>query len=334
GALFVVGRRFAAPRYRGPRSAHFDGERFYNPGDFHHAGGFDMIRWMLSRDPGEWSEWLETPPEPAPPERVGGTDLRVTFVNHATVLIQTGGLNVLTDPVWSERCSPVSWAGPVRRVAPGVPFEQLPPIDIVLISHNHYDHLDLPTLERLATKHAPLFVTGLGNRELLERNGISPVEELDWWETTDRGSGVRIHAVPAQHFSSRGFGDRDATLWCGFVLETGSGLVYFAGDTGFGPHFEEIRRRFGSPRLALLPIGAFRPEWFMSQVHLSPDDALRAHDTLRASTSVAIHFGTFHLGDDGQLEPAERLQALLQRKWISRPRFWVLGFGEGRAVPS
>ena len=293
----------------------------------------DVVRWMASRDPGPWRAWTDVPPAPAPPVRVGAGEMRVTFVNHSTVLIQMDGVNVLTDPIWSERCSPVSFAGPRRVVPPGIRFEQLPPIDVVLVSHNHYDHMDLPTLRRLADEHRPRVIVPLGNRRTLGRRGVAGPKELEWWDSTRVQDVVTVHAVPAQHFSGRGLFDRDRALWAGFVVTGPAGAVYFAGDTGFGPHFEEIRKRLGAPRLALLPIGAYRPEWFMSRVHASPDEALAAHRILDAHTSVGIHFGTFRLADDGQDEPGERIEALLRDSEGPAPRFWILGFGEGRAVP-
>jgi L-ascorbate metabolism protein UlaG (beta-lactamase superfamily) len=261
-------------------------------------------------------------------------EMRVTFVNHSTVLVQMDGINVLTDPIWSKRCSPVSFAGPRRAVPPGLLFEQLPPIDVVLISHNHYDHMDLPTLRRLADERRPRIFVPLGNKGTLYRRGVNGAEELDWWQSARVRDGVHVHAVPAQHFSGRGLFDRDRALWAGFVVTGPAGAMYFAGDTGFAPHFGQIRERFGPPRLALLPIGAFRPEWFMSRVHMSPDDALRAHEILGTETSLGIHFGTFRLTDDGQDEPAERIAALLRTGEQPPPRFWVLGVGESRDVPA
>jgi len=309
---------FAAPKYRGPRSDHFDGKRFLNLKPTRHAGFLDMVKWLTNRDEGKWDRWREITPAPPPPRRVEGGELRVTWVNHSTFLIQTEGVNVLTDPIWSERCSPVQWAGPRRHHAPGIRFEELPPIDAVLISHNHYDHLDAPTLARLP-RHQTF--AGLGNAAF-----VTGATDLDWWQSAPIANGVRVHCVPAQHFSSRGLTDRDANLWCGFVLETPHGAIYFAGDTGFGPHFGMIRERFGPMRLALLPIGAFRPEWFMCSVHISPRDAVRAAAALEAQVSIPMHYSTFHLGDDGQDEPAE----VLRRELVSMPevRFEILAPGQ------
>lgn len=323
---------FSAPRYSGPVTDHFDGTQFVNNPKLAHQGGGDFFKWILTRDRGPWDEWTSAPPGPPPPKSVSGDAMRVTFVNHATTLIQLGGINVLTDPIWSYRCSPVTWAGPRRHRDPGIRFEDLPKIDAVLVSHNHYDHMDVATLQRLAREHDPLFVVGLGNGALLAKNGIANVRELDWWQWHEL-RGTRIHSVPAQHFSARGLCDRDGNLWTGFVVEhPDAGRAYFAGDTGWGPHFAQIRERIGAPRLALLPIGAFRPEWFMSPVHIGPDDAIRAHDDLGAGTSMAIHFGTFPLGDDGQHEAPDRLRAAVTTRGLAE-RIWIPGFGEGRDVP-
>jgi L-ascorbate metabolism protein UlaG (beta-lactamase superfamily) len=329
-ALVVTfGYALSGPRYRGPASDHFDGERFHNLRAVPHGGFGDFLRWQRTRQRGPWVD-RTAPPGERPPARVNG--LRITFVNHATVLVQQDGLNVLTDPIWSERASPFSWIGPRRHHPPGLRFEDLPPIDVVLISHNHYDHLNVATLLRLEAAHHPRFFVGLGNGALLARAGIAKVSELDWWQSAELAPGIKLTAVPSQHFSNRGVFDRDRTLWLGYVVESAAGRSYFAGDTGAGPHFAEIRRRLGPPRLAVLPIGAYRPEWFMGGVHVTPAEAVAAHQALGASTSVAIHFGTFSLADDAQDDPPAALSAALAAQQ-PRPRFWVLGFGEGRDVP-
>jgi L-ascorbate metabolism protein UlaG (beta-lactamase superfamily) len=327
-----VGCGLSGPVYRGPQSDHFDGERFRNLRDVPHGGLGAFLRWQWTRKRGPWSD-QPGPIGPKPPARVGRGALRVTFINHATTLVQQDGLNLLTDPIWSERCSPFSWIGPRRKRPPGIRFEDLPPIDLVVISHNHYDHLDLPTLRRLAETHRPRFFVGLGNRALLEKAGITRVTELDWWQSIPLGEARELIGVPAQHFSNRGLFDRDGTLWLGYLIRGPAGTTYFAGDTGGGPHFAEIRRRHGAPRLALLPIGAYRPEWFMSRVHVSPEEAVAAHETLGAATSVGIHFGTFSLADDGQDEPARAVQTALRgRPPDRRPRFLVLAPGQGHDV--
>jgi len=328
-----MGCLLSAERYRGPVTDHFDGERFRNARHTPHAGPVDLWRWQATRDRGPWGPRRDASPGPPPPARVGAGELRVTWIGHATVLVQMDGVNVLTDPVWSERVSPIPWIGPSRVRPPGVRFEDLPPIDAVLISHNHYDHMDLPTLRRIAEGHRPRFLTGLGNGAFLRSRGIERADAYDWWQATEIGPGVWAHFVPARHFSMRGLCDRDGTLWGGFVVRGPAGAVYFAGDTGDGPHFEEIGRRFGPLRLALVPIGAFRPEWFMRHIHTGPRDALRAQQALSASTAVGIHFGTFPLADDGEDEPATVLRAELAEMPEPRPRFWILEVGQGRDVP-
>jgi L-ascorbate metabolism protein UlaG (beta-lactamase superfamily) len=324
---------FSAPGYEGPMSDHFDGRVFQNPSKATEHGTLDLMRWLMSREQGPWRVWVDEPPGPRPPDRVGGGDLRVTFVNHATTLVQVDGLNILTDPIYSERASPVSFAGPKRVRAPGIPFDALPKIDVVVVSHNHYDHFDLATLRRLAERDRPRIIVGLGNGRLLEREGIAGGEELDWWASKDVGPGLTVTAVPAEHFSARGTCDRNQTLWAGYVIAGPSGRVYFAGDTGTGDHFRQIGERFGPLRLAILPIGAYEPRWFMAPVHVSPAESVAAHQALRASTSLAMHFGTFPLADDAELEPVAELKKALEKLDGPGPRFWVLGFGEGRMVP-
>jgi L-ascorbate metabolism protein UlaG (beta-lactamase superfamily) len=329
----VAGYVLSGPAYSGPVSDHFDGTRFRNMRPVPHGGFMDFLRWQRTRKPGAWQDRNE-PPGPKPPDRVPRGQLRVTFINHATVLIQQDGLNILTDPIWSERASPVGWLGPRRHQPPGIRFEDLPRIDVVLISHDHYDHMDLPTLRRLQEKHLPRFFVGLGNAPLFVDKGIGPVTELDWWKSTAIAPDVELVAVPAQHFSARGLFDRDRTLWLGYLVKGPAGISYFAGDTGDGPHYDEIKKRFGAPRLALLPIGAYQPAWFMSAVHQNPAEALHAHDRLGAGTSVGIHFGTFSLADDGQDEPQDALQQELSRRAAPRPSFLTLRFGEGLDVPA
>lgn len=334
GAAFIgAGCALSAPRYHGPPSDHFDGKRFHSAEPLPDHGFGAFLRWMTHRERGPWSDFTDTPPGDKPPERVTAGTLRVTFVNHSTLLIQMDGVNILTDPVWSKRVSPVSWAGPRRHRPPGIRFEDLPPIDAVFVSHNHYDHMDVPTLRRLASAHKPTVFVGLGNTKFLQRQEVSGARDLDWWESAPLGDGVTVTAVPARHFSTRGLFDRNRTLWCGFVVQGPSGAVYFAGDTGWGSHFEKIGRRFPNLRVALLPIGAYRPRWFMGPVHIDPEDALRAHEILGASTSIAIHFGTFAQADDGETEPVEELAAALARRADPRPRFLVLDNGESIEVP-
>lgn len=287
--------------------------------------------WRLLRTPRPKWEKREAPFGEKPPERVHGTKLRTTMVNHMTLLIQTQGVNIITDPIWSQRCSPVQWAGPGRFAPPGIRFSDLPPIDIVLLSHDHYDHMDETTLKRLNKAFNPTIVTGLGNRRLLEKWGMKKVIELDWWEGHSGFADLDVFATPAQHFSGRGVHDRNSTLWLSFWLQTPGGGIYFAGDTGMGEHFEQIHSRFGAPRLSLLPIGAYKPTWFMAPVHMSPKEAWDAHKILNSFVSVGTHYGTFALAMDAQDEPEREIQKML----LQDPgcRFWLLANGEGREIP-
>ncbi len=329
----IADRTFSVPPYQGPTTNHFNGRKFLNPDRSGRRGLIEVLRWKLTSRRGHWNKWRDSQPGPVPPRRVNGNGLRVTFINHATVLIQTEGLNILTDPIWSKRASPLSWVGPKRRRSPGLRFEDLPPIDIVLISHNHYDHLDVQTLVRLNAEHRARFVTGLGNRALLNAREINEAVELDWWEDAKVADELGLICVPAKHFSGRGLSDGDATLWCGYVIQGSAGNIYFAGDTGMGSHFAEIKYRLGPIRLALLPIGAYLPSWFMHPVHISPSEAVEVHQVLAAGVSMAIHFGTFALGDDGELEPVVRLREALANNEKNDSSFWVLEHGEGRDVP-
>jgi len=338
-ALWGVGRWLNNPRYRGEVSDHFAGHRFHNvPATSHGLG--DVVKWMRERQRGEWPIWLEVQPAEAPPARVYDRDLRLTFVNHATVLLQADGYNILTDPIWSDRAGPVPWAGPRRVKAPGLRFEDLPPIDLVLVSHNHYDHMDLPTLERLRDAHDPLIVTPLGNARFLQRKGLDKVVELDWWENYVAADSLDVTCTPAVHFSGRGPTDRDRALWGGFVVVTGLNVFYFAGDTGYGEHFGQIAAKTGPIRLALLPMGSYEPAWFMSPVHLNPAEALQAYRDVGATYGVATHFGTFELADDGYQQPVDDLVEALKEVDPSKTHFWAaengtvleLVWGQGAAV--
>jgi L-ascorbate metabolism protein UlaG (beta-lactamase superfamily) len=305
---------------------HFDGKRFYNPNSPQALGYLAVLRWKLTSRPEPSPKFISDVEPYVPPRRVEGSGLRVTLVNHSTVLLQQQGSNILTDPIWSERASPLPWEGPRRRRNPGVAWYDLPSIDTVLLSHNHYDHLDLPTLRRLAARGNSTFVVPAGVARLLRSQKIGPVHELDWGESISL-PGVIIHCVPALHFSSRSLWDRNKTLWCGYVIETQDRLVYFAGDTAFGPHFAQIREKFGSPGIALLPIGAYEPRWVMSPVHMGPDEAVRAHEILGAKTSIAMHHGTFQLTDEGLDTPKKEILR------GQHPSFLVLDNGQFADIP-
>ena len=275
--------------------------------------------------------------------RAHADTLTATWVGHSTFLLQVGGLNVLTDPVWSERASPVSFAGPRRWTAPGVALDALPPIDVVLVSHDHYDHLDERTVRALVRAHPMArWVAPLGVGGWLARRGARSVVERDWWEEVDVAPGARATCVPAQHFSGRKAGRRNDTLWCGWTLRVGSHVVYYAGDTGYFPEIGEVAHRAGGPfDLVLMPVGAYDPRWFMRPVHNDPEDAVRAYRDVVAGTSAradrptvmaAMHWGTFKLTDEPMDEPPERTRAAWAEAGLAEELLWVPGFGETRRI--
>ncbi|TDW64412.1 L-ascorbate metabolism protein UlaG (beta-lactamase superfamily) [Novosphingobium sp. PhB55] len=319
--------------YTGPVTDHFDGTRFLNPaGEPETDRSFsDILRWRRTAPATKWPKTIAVTPV-VPESRVEG--LRVTMVGHATLLIQVGGLNILTDPVWSDRASPVQFAGPKRVTAPGIRIEDLPPIDAILLSHNHYDHLDIPTLKALHARHAPLIVTPLGNDSTILRHiPKARVSAGDWGDAFDIAPGARAHIVPALHWSSRGMGDRRMALWGGFMLRVGERLIYFAGDTGYGTGniFRRLHEEFGPPDLALLPIGAYDPRWFMAAQHTDPEEAIQIMRDLGARAAVAMHWGTFKLTDEPREDPALRLRARLVERGIDPAAFVPLLPGEWAA---
>ncbi|MCO6403644.1 MBL fold metallo-hydrolase [Aurantimonas endophytica] len=302
-----------------PVSDHFDGERFHNPDDTPAKGLRDLLRWQWS---GERTEWPDGYPSPfaldRPPARVDA-GMRVVLVGHSSFFIQGGGLNILIDPVWSERASPVAFAGPRRRNVPGIAFDDLPAIDVVLVSHNHYDHLDRATLVRLQERDAPLFVTPLGNDRVIHgRARDMRIVTADWGDTVELGSGVSVRLEPARHWSTRGPGTRNRALWCAFTLLVVGRTLYYAGDTGFGDgdQFRQAAANAGRIDLALLPIGAYAPRWFMKDQHINPEEAVRAFQLLGARQALGCHWGTFQLTDEGVAQPAQDLAAALQARDI------------------
>jgi len=324
---YLVGFLVSAPKYKGSVSDHFNGSTFVNPGNVQAKGLKDVIRWAMNREKEPWMEELNAPVGPKPANKVDDS-IKVTFVNHSTFLIQVDGMNILTDPVWSERTSPVAFAGPKRMRPPGIRFEDLPDIDLILISHNHYDHLDVATLKRLIKKHQPKVITPLGVGAFISKLGTDNYVDMDWWQELGLSKKITLACVPAQHFSGRGFFDRDATLWCGYVFKTSLGEIYFAGDSGYGAFFKEIGQRYQDIKVALIPIGAYLPHWFMSPIHISPEEAVRVHLDVNAERSVGMHFGTFPLADDGQDRPVTDLKAALSDLQVDEEAFMVLEEGQ------
>ena len=302
----------------------------YNDIPTHSVG--DVIRWLLFRPkvrkPGKFHSSVKA----VPAERVESRSLQVTFINHSTVLIQCDGYNILTDPIWSMRCGPLGITGPKRLAPPGVLFENLPQIDLVLLSHNHYDHADLPTLKKLASVHQPIICVPKGVKKWLERHRINGAIEFDWWQEGPINESLHVAFVPAQHYARRGLFDHNRTLWGGFVIKTPHGTIFFACDTAYGPHFAEIRKRYGAPGLALLPIGSYEPRWLMQGVHMSPEDAVMAHLDLNAAYSLGIHHGTFKLGDEDFYAPITELHSALIKHQVPPEQFLTLKNGESWSI--
>lgn len=344
GSLFLaLGAMLAAcqtPPQNPLKIHHKPGGGFQNPGkkDPHGFGGFLKWQWdkLMGRTP------KETDPPPAfkivSPDiaypRINPAGVRVTWAGHATFLLQLPKMNVLTDPHFSGRASPFSWVGPKRRVAAPFPLEKLPPIDVVLISHNHYDHLDEITIRGLVKSvkpDGPLFIVPLGLKPWMESVGAARVVELDWWASTKVGD-LTIHAVPAQHFSGRSPFDTNEVLWAGFVVKHPDFSYYHTGDTGYGPFFKEIGKRLGPFDLASIAIGAYEPRWFMAPMHINPAEAVQVHQDVKARRSVGMHWGTFKLTDEPMKEPPKALKKALEKAKISSETFFVMEHGETRVL--
>lgn len=329
GSFLVIGFFISAPAHRGKKTDHFDGKKFLNPGNVQAKGLTDVFQWMMQRKQGPWTEKKESAFGEKPKAMIT-EGMKITFVNHSTFLIQIDGVNILTDPVWSERTSPFQFAGPRRMKQPGIRFEDLPKIDYIILSHNHYDHLDINTIKNLYLINNPKIITPLGVKAFLDKNLINTATDLDWWQELQLSESLVIQSVPAQHFSGRGVFDRDATLWCGYVIKNHRGNIYFAGDTGYNEFtFKEIGKRCAPVSVALIPIGAYKPTWFMSPIHCSPAEAVQIHFDVMASQSIATHFGTFPLADDGEDEPIHELRKALKQSNLPSDKFLILKEGEG-----
>jgi L-ascorbate metabolism protein UlaG (beta-lactamase superfamily) len=307
---------------------HHIGTKFRNlEGAFQPSFG-GLLRWIFRKRPPAWPITVKNNTHPAPPASVAPGELAVTFIGHSSFLLQFPGAAVLTDPIFADRASPVSWAGPKRVHPPGLTFEQPPRIDLVLLSHDHYDHMDLQALRRLGKAFHPLIVTGLKNGPLLRSLGVEQVVELDWWQSHSVNNNTTVTMTPAQHFSGRLPWGRNTTLWGGFVLEMGGWRLCYAGDSGYGGHFREIGRRFPGLDLAFIPIGAYNPRWFMSPVHMDPAEAVQAHIDLAARQSVAMHFGTFQLTDEDINEPVQWMERARAERGLAPEQFRALEPGQ------
>lgn len=313
-------------------SDHFDGETFFNPVDQKAKTFSDLLKWQWNRNAVKWNEQKnEKTPNPVTELKVG--EFALTFINHSTFLIQIQTskklVNIITDPIFSQRTSPFSFIGPKRVRPPGLELGKLPVIDIVLVSHNHYDHMDYNSLETINDKFSPLFVVPLKNAQYLNFSKTPRIVEKDWNEHVDVPElGIKIHVLRAHHWSRRSFNDTNEALWCAFLIETENANIYFAGDTGYKDHFKQTKKMFPTISLALLPIGAYEPRWFMEDAHMNPEDAIKAHQDLAPKQSIGIHFGTFPLTDEGIDQPTIDLEKA--KKAANVNNFDVLKEGETR----
>jgi L-ascorbate metabolism protein UlaG (beta-lactamase superfamily) len=321
--------------YRGPASDHFDGARFFDPHGASPKSRRDLLRWFVDRrrraTKAKWPVWAPSPYADRPPSRVKGATWRISYVGHASFLIQTAGLNILLDPVWSKRASPSRFIGPKRVNDPGIAFADLPPIDLVLVSHGHYDHLDVRTLSRIAAAHRARVITPLGN-DVIMRNFDPAIaaEAYDWGDRIDVGVGLAVTLVASRHWSARNLSDRNQALWASFVIEAPGGRIYHVADSGYGDgdYFRSARQRHGPFKVATLPIGAYEPRWFMGDHHMDPAEAVQALIDCGAEIAFAHHHGTFQLTDEPMDAPLLALADALNAAGISPERFAALRPGQ------
>ena len=325
------------PYYSGPVSDHFDGTRFFIRGGAPDKSRADLFKFMTRTPRAAWPKHRANPPPAPVVETVTGTRLRVTTIGHASHMIQTNGVNILVDPVWSQRASPFTFAGPKRVRQPGLSLDALPPVHVVLITHNHYDHLDVATLKALRARHACRIIAPLGNDTVIQAAAPSlAVEAYDWGERVALGPAITATLAPSHHWSARGLGDRRMALWAAFVIEAPGGAIYHVGDTAYrdGAIFKAVAQRFGRPRLAVLPIGAYEPRWFMRDQHVDPAESVRIFGDCGAHYALGHHWGTFQLTTEAIDDPPERLAVALAAAGVPPERFRVQDPGQAFEVPA
>jgi L-ascorbate metabolism protein UlaG (beta-lactamase superfamily) len=317
------------PKLIHPKSDHCTGTHFFNPGintKKSIQNFWKMLRESKGKNP--WPNFVENKATPRLASTLKPNETYITYINHASHLIQLAEMNLLTDPIFAKRAGPLSLLGPKRVRKPGIELHDLPTIDVVLISHNHYDHMDLAALKKLETLFHPLFIVPLGNRKYLKAKHFSNVIELDWWQTHTHNSHCAISLVPSQHWSMRTFKDTNTALWGGFWIQFAALKIYFSGDSGYGPHFKLIHEKLGAPDLSILPIGSYEPRWFMKEQHMDPDEAILASLDLQSGLSLATHHQTFRLSTEKINDPVINLNRRLIARGLTEKHFMAPETGE------
>ena len=298
--------------YNGPISDHFDGHKFYDPKNAYTNNFFDFLKWQLTQQKSPWPNKVELKQTDTPPKMVD--KIRISYVGHVSFLIQTEGVNILTDPVWSKRASPFSFIGPKRVIKPGINFKDLPKIDVILISHNHYDHLDLKTIQQLWYKFKPKIIVPLGNDTIIKNfDSNIEVRAYDWGDNIKINKNLAINLEPMQHWSARGMFDKNHALWAAYVIASkNNGNIYFIGDSGYSSYFKEALVKYKEFKLALLPIGAYQPRWFMKYAHMDPEDAIQASKDLGLPYTIPSHYDVFSLADEPYNDALNKLLGALK----------------------
>lgn len=327
-AILVFLQPACATNYIDKRSSSpfFSDGKFHNPVLSKNKSLWTFLKMRLSTSYAQWPAWVDSTYQTLQSSTHQEASVRLTSINHSTVLIQTLGINIITDPIFSKRTSPVSWIGPKRVRNPGIRLADLPKIDIILISHDHYDHLDLPTLKFISERDNAKIYMGLGVGRIL--TDLKNTVELDWWGREKFNDNFIVNFVPVQHFSGRGLLDRNSTQWGGFVIEAGKKKIYFAGDTGYADHFKQTQSKFGAMDISLIPIGAYLPRDFMAYAHIDPAEAVKAHVDLKSKVSVGVHYGTFQLTAEELDQPVRDLHLALSASGIPAGQFITPEFGK------
>lgn len=309
-------------------SDHYKDGRFFNPTLPEKKSFWEVIKWQFTRDKKPWPSEVHTKEFPRSIDSIKKNEVKLSFINHSTFLLEFNGITLLTDPIWSLRASPVSFAGPKRVQAPGIKMEELPKIDAILISHNHYDHLDLESLKALSEKFKPLIFVGLGDKKLLESVGIENVTELDWNDEVNLGNETKITYLKCRHWSARGIFDRFKSLWGAYLINHQDIKIYFGGDTGYAEHFKEAGDKYSNIDIALLPVGAYEPRWFMKSFHMNPEEAFMAAKDLKSKLNFGMHLETFQLTDEAFLEPRQEVERLKITETFKNVHMHILHHGE------